>query len=63
MLGREPEAPSSDPEQHVQLEKGMPVYVSYLTASAENGQLAYAEDVYRLDPAVEMASAAAAPSN
>jgi murein L,D-transpeptidase YcbB/YkuD len=63
MLGREPEAPSSDPEQHVQLEKGMPVYVSYLTASAENAQLAYAEDVYGLDPAVELASAAAAPAN
>jgi murein L,D-transpeptidase YcbB/YkuD len=60
MLGREPEAPSSDPEQHVQLEKGVPVFVSYLTASVEDGKLAYAEDVYGLDPAVELASTAPA---
>ena len=56
LLGREPEAPSPDPEQHVQLETGMPVYVSYLTAKVEDGRLAFAEDVYGLDPKVEVAA-------
>ena len=60
MLGREAQAPSSDPEQHVQLDKGVPVYVSYLTANVEDGQLAFAADVYGLDPKVEVAQAAEA---
>jgi murein L,D-transpeptidase YcbB/YkuD len=59
LLGREPEAPSKDPEQHVQLELGVPVYISYLTASVEEGRLTFAEDVYGLEPKVESVSAVA----
>ena len=57
MLGREPEAPSKDPEQHVKLDKGMPVYVTYLTARVDEGRLAFADDVYRLDVKPELATA------
>jgi murein L,D-transpeptidase YcbB/YkuD len=60
MLGREPEAPSPEPEQHVQLDKGVPVYVSYLTANAEAGEIAFAEDVYGLERKAEVAEAASA---
>jgi murein L,D-transpeptidase YcbB/YkuD len=49
LLGRD-EAPQGDvPEQHVQLDKGVPVFITYLTANVANGQLAFAEDVYDLD--------------
>lgn len=40
---------SDAPEQHVQLPKGVPIYVTYLTAHAEGGQLTFAQDVYGLD--------------
>jgi len=51
LLGRDG-APQADvPEQHVQLDKGVPVFITYLTANVVDGQLAFAEDVYDLDPA------------
>lgn len=49
LLGREPVAPTSAPEQHVALPKGVPVYVTYLTAKPEGGRLAFAPDIYGLD--------------
>ena len=49
LLGREPETSSPDPEQHVLLPKPVPVYVTYLTAHVENGQLTYADDIYGRD--------------
>jgi lipoprotein-anchoring transpeptidase ErfK/SrfK len=68
LLGREPEVSDGDaPEQNAKLDKGVPVYVTYLTAVAADGQLAFASDVYGLDqvpdPAtpVQTASAAARP--
>lgn len=42
-------APSSTPEQHVKLPQGVPVYVTYLTAQADGGQLTYLPDRYGLD--------------
>ena len=54
LLGREPVPPSTDPEQNVQLEKGVPVYITYLTAQPEDGgKLAFADDVYGRDPKTE----------
>ncbi|MFL6830494.1 MAG: L,D-transpeptidase family protein [Sphingomicrobium sp.] len=53
ILGREPAAPAEGPEQHVKLDQGVPVYVSYLTASVEDGRLTFAEDVYGLDAPAE----------
>jgi murein L,D-transpeptidase YcbB/YkuD len=54
LLGREPVPPSTDPEQNVQLAKGVPVYITYLTAQpADGGKLAFADDVYGRDPKAE----------
>jgi murein L,D-transpeptidase YcbB/YkuD len=50
MLRREPVAPSSEPEQYVKLDKGIPVYITYLTARADGGELAFVDDVYGRDP-------------
>ena len=49
LLGREPVAPSTVPEQHVQLPKGIPVYVTYLTAQPHLGEAALVRDVYGWD--------------
>lgn len=51
LLGRDPVAPNGDPEQHVKLDQGVPIYVTYLTANVANGELVFAKDVYGLDPA------------
>jgi murein L,D-transpeptidase YcbB/YkuD len=50
LLGHDPVAPSSDPEQFVQLAKGVPVFITYLTADAAAGQLTFTDDVYGRDP-------------
>jgi murein L,D-transpeptidase YcbB/YkuD len=49
MEGREPTTASSSPEQHVLLPTPVPIYVTYLTAKADGGQLAFAADVYGRD--------------
>jgi murein L,D-transpeptidase YcbB/YkuD len=49
LLGREPAAETSDPEQHVLLPKPVPIYVTYLTAHADSGQLTFVDDVYGRD--------------
>jgi murein L,D-transpeptidase YcbB/YkuD len=63
LLGREATPPADGPEQLVQIDKGVPIYVTYLTATVADGQLAFADDVYGLDsapasPPVATASAA-----
>ena len=49
LLGRDPNVASNEPEQHVMLPKPVPVFVTYLTAHAENGQLTLADDIYGRD--------------
>jgi murein L,D-transpeptidase YcbB/YkuD len=49
LVGGEPRAASSDPEQHVLLPTPVPVYITYLTAKAEGGQLAFVSDIYGRD--------------
>jgi murein L,D-transpeptidase YcbB/YkuD len=50
LLGREPTPPGDGSEQLVQLDQGVPVFVTYLTARpGEDGAIAYADDVYGLD--------------
>ena len=61
LFGRDASPPGGTPEQHVQLDKGVPVFITYLTASVADGQLAFADDVYGLDRAPP-ALAAAAPA-
>ena len=60
LLGREPVAPSADPEQHVRLDKSVPVFITYLTAHVDEGQLSFTDDIYGLDPKPD-AQLAAAP--
>jgi murein L,D-transpeptidase YcbB/YkuD len=49
LLGRDPEVASDAPEQQVDLPKPVPVFVTYLTAHAEDGQLTLADDIYGRD--------------
>lgn len=62
LLGREPVAPNSDTEQLVQIDKGVPIYISYLTARPDGDALAFAADVYGLDQPAKAAAAAASPT-
>ncbi|MEO5612793.1 MAG: L,D-transpeptidase family protein [Sphingomicrobium sp.] len=70
LLGHEPVAPSADPEQHVLLSAGVPVYITYLTAQpgVDGAALTFADDVYGRDPKadrgladVKIATVAATP--
>jgi murein L,D-transpeptidase YcbB/YkuD len=56
LLGREPSPTSSDPEQHVLLPKPVPVYLTYLTAHADDGQLTLLSDIYGRDTPPTMAA-------
>jgi len=58
LLGRAPVAETSAPEQQVLLPKPVPIYVTYMTAQAKDGQISFVEDVYGHDTA--MASQVAA---
>jgi len=49
LMGREPQAASSDPEQNILLPKAVPIYVTYLTAHVTGGQLSYVDDIYGRD--------------
>jgi len=64
LLGRDPVPPTKEPEQHVQLPQGVPVYVTYLTAQMDGDKLVFPKDVYAMDstpaaPASQVASAVA----
>ena len=49
LLGRDPVAKDGDSEQNVLVAKAVPVFITYLTARADDGQIAFADDVYKLD--------------
>jgi len=49
LMGREAVAPSTAAEQHVTLPKGVPVYVTYLTAQPHIGEQALVKDIYGWD--------------
>jgi murein L,D-transpeptidase YcbB/YkuD len=49
LLGQDPVAPGGDAEIQVQLPQGVPVYLTYITAQVQNGQLAYLPDPYGWD--------------
>ena len=51
MLDRDPRSASDAPEQHVPLPTPVPIYVTYLTAHADGGQLAFTDDIYGKDSA------------
>ena len=49
--GRVPSGNSSEPEQHVQLDKGMPIFLTYLSIRSDGVSLTYLDDPYGLDNA------------
>jgi murein L,D-transpeptidase YcbB/YkuD len=49
LFGRPAAAPTAAAEQHVQLPQGIPVFVTYLTAQPQLGEVALASDVYGRD--------------
>ena len=49
LLGSEPVAPGADPETRVQLPKGTPIYLTYITAQVKDGKIVYLDDVYGWD--------------
>ena len=51
LLGQDPVAPGTDPEIRVQLPKGVPIVLTYLTAEVADGKLVYLNDFYGWDKA------------
>ncbi|MFL6759353.1 L,D-transpeptidase family protein [Sphingomonas sp.] len=49
LLGRDPQAASTDPEQNVLLPRPVPIYVTYLTAHVQDGRLSFVDDIYSRD--------------
>jgi len=50
LLGPNGPEPSGEPEELVRVDKGVPIYLTYLTAQpGDGGEIAYAEDIYGLD--------------
>ncbi|MFL6736540.1 MAG: L,D-transpeptidase family protein [Sphingomonas sp.] len=49
MMGRDPRPESSAPEQQVTLPTPVPIYVTYLTAQVNGGQLSFVDDIYGRD--------------
>ena len=49
LLGQDPVSPGSDAEIRVQIPKGVPIYLTYVTAQVTDGKLTYLPDVYGWD--------------
>ena len=50
LFGHQPAALTSKaPEQHVALGRGVPVFVTYLTAQPGDGKITFVDDIYGLD--------------
>lgn len=49
LLGHDPVAPSSNPEDNVQLPQGVPIVLTYLTAQVRDGKVVYLPDFYGWD--------------
>jgi murein L,D-transpeptidase YcbB/YkuD len=49
LMGRDPKTVSDAPEDNVALPTPVPIYVTYLTAQVNDGQLSYVDDVYGRD--------------
>jgi len=49
LMGRDPQAASREPEQNLLLPTPVPIYVTYLTAQVNGGQLTFVDDIYGRD--------------
>jgi murein L,D-transpeptidase YcbB/YkuD len=56
LMGREPTTASHEPEQNVLLPGPVPIYVTYLTAHTDGGQLTFVDDPYGRDSGAVMAA-------
>ena len=65
LLGSDPVSPGTDPETRVQLPKGTPIYLTYITAQVRDGKLSYLPDIYGWDsaPPTQFASSYQASAN
>ena len=61
LMGNDPKMASTAPDQHLRLPKGMPVYVTYVTAQPGDGKLTFLSDPYGHDASASRI-AAASPS-
>lgn len=61
LLASDPVPPSDLPEQSVRLPRPVPVYITYVTAVADNRRLAFVDDVYGRDAKAETGLAALEP--
>jgi murein L,D-transpeptidase YcbB/YkuD len=52
LMQRDPTAASRDPEQNVLLPAPVPIYVTYLTAQVNDGELVFLDDIYGRDTQV-----------
>jgi murein L,D-transpeptidase YcbB/YkuD len=59
LLGSDPVAPGKDPEIRVQLPRGVPIVLTYLTAQVHDGKITYLPDVYGWDASPDRQIAAA----
>jgi murein L,D-transpeptidase YcbB/YkuD len=50
LLGHPPDKSIEQPEYPEQLRQGVPIYVTYITAQTDNGQLTFVKDAYGMDP-------------
>jgi Uncharacterized protein conserved in bacteria len=57
LLGRDPQAASRDPELNVLLPAPVPIYLTYLTARVQDGQLSFVDDIYGRDARGEQVAA------
>ncbi len=62
LMQAEPVPPSDQPELHVKLPQGVPVYVTYLTVRPDGSKLTYLDDYYGWDGRPERQVAAASNS-
>jgi murein L,D-transpeptidase YcbB/YkuD len=49
LFGKQPTTTSKKPEQRISVPTPVPVYVTYLTAAPENGEIAFRDDFYGRD--------------
>lgn len=52
MMAGEPVTTSDTPEDHVALPTPVPIYITYLTAQAHDGQISFVDDIYGRDTEV-----------
>ena len=56
LMRRNPTTASSAPEQNILLPSPVPIYVTYLTAHVDNGQLTFVDDPYGRESSAQMAA-------